>query len=151
MPSALCGQLSTIFPPPIIRDVLPMRWKTVLIRRAVNVDLRRDVQDDGLSLADAFPAVIDPVGHLYQQGVVNPDKKFVNLSFGPGTLSRIIKDQLDHALDGADVIGLDFMVVPGLHHLRIGGGEIHLTELKIQVVIGPENLHDSSPLIRNHL
>jgi hypothetical protein len=42
------------------------------------------------------------------------------------------------------------MIVPSLHHLGIGGGDIHLTELQKQIIICPEDLHDPSPIIGDH-
>jgi hypothetical protein len=126
-----------------------MRWQTVLIGRAINIDLRWDVDNDGFFLADAFPSMIDPFGHLNQQRVVNPDEELIRLPFCRRVFARIIKDQFDHSLDGTDVIGLDLMIVPGLHHLGIGGGDIHLTELQKQVIIRPEDLHQPSPVVRN--
>src|SRR4030042_4072847 len=126
MPSALCGQLLTIFSRPIIRNIVSMGWKTALVGRAVSIGLRGNVEDDGFLLADAFPSMIDPVGHLNTQRVVDADEKFIDLPLGRRTFSRTGKDQLDHPLEGADVIGLDLMIVPGLYHLRIGGANIHL-------------------------
>ena len=124
-----------------------MGWKTALIGRAVNIDLRGNVDDDRFFFADAFPSVIDPVGHLNQLKVVDPDEEFIDLPFSRGTFSGIIKDQFDHPLDGADVIGLDLMIVPGLHHLRIGGGHIDLTKLEEQILIRSENRHHPSSII----
>jgi hypothetical protein len=127
-----------------------MGWKAVFIWCAINIDFIRDVDDDRFLLADAFPPVIDPLGDLNQKRIVDPDEELVNLPFGRRAFSGVIKDQFDHSPDGADVIGLDLMIVPGLHHMRIGGGDIHLAELQKQIVIRPEDLQHSSPLIRDH-
>ena len=61
----------------------------------------------------------------------------------------IVKDQFDHPLHGNDVIGLDLMIVPGLHHLGIGRRDVHLAELQEEVIIRPEDLHHPPPFIRN--
>jgi len=94
-----------------------MGEETILIWRTVLIDLRWDIEYDGLLLADAFPSMIDSMGHLNQQGMVDSKEEFIDLSFGRRTFSRVIKDQLDHPLERADMIGLDLMVVPCLHHL----------------------------------
>jgi len=127
-----------------------MGLETVLIGRVVNIDLCWNIEYDCLFLTDAFPSMIDPIGYLNQQWVVDPDEELIDLPLGRRTLPRIIKDQFDHPLDGADVIGLDLVIVPGLHHLRIGGADICLTELQKQFIICPEDLHHPSPLIRDH-
>jgi hypothetical protein len=127
-----------------------MGWKAVFIRCAVNIDFVWDVDDDRFLFADALPPMIDPFGHLNQKRIVHPDEEFVNLPFSRGTFSRVIKDQFDHSLDGADMIGLNLMIVPSLHYLGKGGGHIYLTELQKQIIIRPEDLHDPSPLIRDY-
>src|SRR5512133_2127866 len=43
------------------------------------------------------------------------------------------------------------MVVPPLDHPRIGGGHIDLSEAREHLVIGAKDLHQPSPLIRDHL
>src|SRR4030042_3173293 len=129
MLSALCGQLLSILSGPIIRNIFPMGWETVLLRPLVNIGLVWDVDDDRFLPADAFPSMIDPFGHLNQQRVMDSDEKFIDFVFGWRTFPRVIKNQFDHPLDGTDGIGLTLMIVPCLHHLGIGGGDIHLTEL----------------------
>jgi hypothetical protein len=141
---------SSILSHPIIRDILPMGRETVFIRRTVLIDFGGDIEDDGFLLADALPSMIDPMGHLNQHGMVDPKEEFIDLSLGRRPFSRIIKDQFDHPLEGADMIGLNLVVVPSLHHLGIGGGNIHLTELQKEFLICPEYLHHSSPFIRDH-
>ncbi len=81
--------------------------------------------------------------------MVNAYEEFIDLSPGRRIIAWIIKDEFDHSLDGTDVIGLNLVIVPSLHYLGIGGGEIDLTELHKQVVIRPQNLHQPSPVIRN--
>src|SRR3972149_6546350 len=102
--------MSPVLSRPIIRDILPMGRETVLIWSTVIIDLIRNVDNDRFLFADAFPSMIDPIGHLNQQGVVDSNKEFIDLPFGRRTFSWIIKDQFDHPLDGTDVIGLDFMI-----------------------------------------
>src|SRR5512139_3956687 len=70
-----------IFSRPIIRNLFSMRWQPVLIGRTINIGLRWNVDDDCLFLADAFPSMIDPFGHLNQQRIVNPYEKFIQFLF----------------------------------------------------------------------
>jgi hypothetical protein len=127
-----------------------MGWEAIFIWRSRDIDLRRDIDNDRFFLTDALPSMIDSIGYLNEQRIVDSDEEFIDLSFGRRVSPGIVKDQFDHPPDGTDMIGLDFMIMPGLHHLGIGGGEIDLTELQKQVIIRPENLHDSSPVIRDH-
>jgi hypothetical protein len=53
-----------ILPRPIVGDIFSMGRKAVFIRGAMGIDLRWDVDDDGLLFADAFPSVVDSMGHL---------------------------------------------------------------------------------------
>src|SRR4030043_610661 len=119
MPFALCGQLLSILSRPIIRNIFPMGWETVLIRLLINIDFVWDVDDDRFLLADAFPSMIDPFGHLNQQRVMDSDEKFIDFVFGWRTFPRVIKNQFDHPLDGTGGIGLTLMIVPCLYYLVI--------------------------------
>jgi hypothetical protein len=60
---------------------------------------------------------------------MDPDEELIDLSFGWRIFPRIVKYQFDHPLDGNDVIRLDFVIMPGLHDLRIGGRNIELSKL----------------------
>jgi hypothetical protein len=81
---------------------------------------------------------------------MDPDEELIDLSFGWRVFPRIIKHQLDHPLDGNDMIRLDFVIMPGLHDLRIGRGDIDLSKLEKKFIICPEDFHHSSPLIGDH-
>ena len=106
-----------------------MGRKAILIRCVTGIDFRWDVDDDGFLFANAFPSMVDSMGHLNQQRVMDSDEELINLSFGWRVLPRIVKHELDHPLDGDDVIRLDLVIMPGLHNLRIGGGNIDLSKL----------------------
>jgi hypothetical protein len=106
-----------------------MRRKAVFIRFAIGINFIRNINDDGFLFADALPSVVDPMGHLNQQWVMDPDEELIDLSFGWRVLPWIVKHQLDHSLDGNDVIRLDFVKMPGLHDPRIGRGDIDLSKL----------------------
>jgi hypothetical protein len=41
-----------------------MRRKAVFVRCAIGIDLRWDVDDDSFLFTDAFPSVVDSMGHL---------------------------------------------------------------------------------------
>jgi len=58
------AMLLAIFPGPIIRDILSMGREAVFIRRAIGIHLRWDIDDDGFRFANAFPPVVDSMGHL---------------------------------------------------------------------------------------
>ena len=65
---------------PGVGDVSPVRRETILIGRTVGINLCGNIKDDGFLFTDALPSVIDAVGHLNQQGMMDPDKELVDLS-----------------------------------------------------------------------
>jgi hypothetical protein len=67
-----------------------MGWETVFIGRAVNIDLRWDVEYDGFLLADTFPPMIDSMGHLNQQRIVDSNEELIDLPLGRRTFSRVV-------------------------------------------------------------
>ena len=59
---------------------------------------------------------------------MDTNEELIDLPPGGRFFPWIVEDEFDHPLDGRYMISLDLVVVPGLHHLRIGRGNIDLTE-----------------------
>ena len=105
-----------------------MGRKAVFIGFAIGINFIRNINDDGFLFADALPSMVDPVRHLNQQRVMDPDEELIDLPLAWRPLSRVVQDQFDHPLNDSDVICLNFVIMPSLHNLGISGGDIDLSK-----------------------
>jgi len=74
-------------------------------------------------------------------------KKFVDHAFGGRAFAGIEEDDLHHAADADEMIGLLFVIVPGLGDTGVGGGHVDLAELDLLqvLVVGADHLHEAGP------
>jgi hypothetical protein len=97
---------------------------------------------------DAFPSVVDEVGHLHQRRVLHADEKFVDGSLRRRAHARVDEHELHHAGDAGEVVHLPAMVVPALDDTRVGGRDVNLTELREQLrLVRPEHFHQPAAFV----
>ncbi len=127
-----------------------MGLEAVLIWFVVAIQLGRYVHDGRHGGANALPPVIYEVRNLHEGWVLRAEKELVHCTFGLGIITRVNQDELHHAADAGEVIDLMLVVVPRLNDSRVGGRDVHLTELRKELrVIGAEDVHQPAPLIRD--
>src|SRR5436189_150227 len=104
--------LSTCDSAPNVRNLAAIRGDPVLIRIAVFIEFRRNVDYQGFILADAFEAVIHVGRDLQHHLIMRSHEKFIDLAKSGRVFSSVIEDDLHHAMDNNKMIPLSLMIMP---------------------------------------
>jgi len=82
---------------------------------------------------------------------VNPRDKLVDFAVGGRPFATVIQHDFHHPPDHRHVVGLPLVIMPALDHPGIGGRHVDLAETLEHLVVGPQDLHQASPLVGDYL
>ncbi len=136
---------------PVEGDLIGVRIEPVFVRISMIVWLGGDIDHDRFFRGYRFESVINMRRNDNQQRIMFPCRKFVNHLISWRVYTRIIQDQFSRALNAEKVVGLNFMIMPGLDHTGIGRGEINLAEFFEYVAVGAQDFRQPTSLISDYL
>ena len=118
-----------------------MGWFAVLVWLLIIIAFGNDIHDHRFRIADTLETVPDEPGDVYQNMIVIADKELISNSFCGALFAVIIEYDLCQAFENGHVVILQFVAVPCLNDVGIGGRNIYLPEGAEDIIIGSQYLH----------
>lgn len=113
----------------------------------VVVAFRGHVHDAAFSIADAHPTVVHAGRNAHEAGQVLAEVNLVHFAARLGIVAGIVKRDLHCTAQAIEVVGLQAMKVPRLHHSGIRRREIDLTELFKPRVVGAHDFAKATAFV----
>jgi len=107
----------------------------MFIGLVIVIQLGWAVDDYGLVVANAFEAVHDHRGYLYQDGMVWAHEIFIDHAVRGRILSGIVQRHLGQAVYAHEMIPLFLMIVPGLNNSGVGSCHVKLPKLDKEIIV----------------
>src|SRR5688572_14151486 len=126
-----------------------MRVHTELVGFLVIVELGRDVDHQARRGADALHAVQHQRRDHEQHGILLTQEELVHEPVRGRLLAPVVEDDLHHAADADEMVGLLLVIVPTLHDTGIRARHIRLPELLVELVVRAQHLHEVTALVGN--
>src|SRR5688572_2930571 len=136
---------------PVIGNVVLVRVAADLVRLLVIVGLRGTVHEHRGLGSDPLHPVPHHGGDGDEDRILLAHEELVHRPLRRGALPVVVEHHLHHPLHDHEVVGLELVVVPPLHHARVRHGDIGLPELLEEGVVAAHHLHEIAPLVGDDL
>ncbi len=114
--------------PPIIIYLFCIGRKAVLIWVFVIIEFIRNIQEISHLIPNSLKSMVYHRRNLDNYWIVVTDKELIYCLIGSRILSSIVQNDFHHPVNTGQMVGLLFMVMPRLNHIRIGCCYVNLTE-----------------------